>query len=572
MDAVGYSRLVAEDEEGTLHTLGSYRKVIADLTAEHGGRIFGSAGDSFIIEFSSAVEAVRCGVAVQRALHRHNADLPERKRLEFRIGINVGDVVAQGTDLLGDGVNVAARLQEVAERAGLCISRSVREQVENKLSFAITPLGERSLKNIPRPVQVYRVDWRLDDASEGGVLTGNLLLPDRPSIAVLPFANMSGDAEQEYFVDGISEDIITALSQYRWFFVIARNSTFIYKGRAVDVKQVAREQGVRYVLEGSVRKSGNRVRITGQLIDAATGNHLWAQKYDRDLADIFAVQDEITQSVVSAIEPEMLLVEARRASRKAPGNLDAFDCYVRGMWFLYKTALDDNREAIALMRKATELDGNFAQGHMGLARAIVNRIWYGWSPDVEKDVLEADVAALRAVALDERDPYSHYAAFLTSILQKRHQQALDAAQRSIDLTPNFALGHFALGATRIYMGKFAEAVDPLLRCVRLNPQYPQISLFWQFLAVAQYHLRNYNEALRYAEVACGKNRLYVQLRILLACLGQLGRMEEGKAVLAELEALRTADAERLHSRTNPYVNQADREHFFEGLRKAGMRT
>jgi len=571
MDAVGYSRLVATDEQGTLRTLATYRKAISDLIIEHGGRVFGSAGDSLIAEFQSAVEAVRCGVAIQRALHRHNADRPDSNRLEFRIGINLGDVIAQGDDLLGDGVNVAARLQEVAETAGLCISGSVREQIENKLSFPLTALGEHLLKNIPRPIYVHRVDWRLDPPAKGAVLTGSLSIPDRPSIAVLPFANMSGDADQEYFADGITEDVITALSQYRWFFVIARNSTFIYKGRAVDVKQVAREQGVRYVLEGSVRKVANRVRITGQLIDATTGNHLWAQKFDRDLADIFAVQDEITQNVVAAIEPEMLLVEGRRATRKPPANLDAFDCYVRGMWHFHNTTADDNREAIDWLRRAIEIDLRFAQGHMGLARSIVNRIWYGWSPNVDQDVSEADAAALRGVSLDERDPYTHYALFLTSILQRRHQQALAASQRSIDLTPNFALGHFALGATRIFMGRFPESVDPLLRCIRLNPQYPQIFLFWRFLAVAHYHMKNYEEALRYAEAACNKRRLYVQLRTLLACLGQLGRKEQSKSVLAEIDSLKTPDAERLQDRTAPYVDPTHREHFFEGLRRGGMK-
>lgn len=314
---------MAADEEGTLQTLSIYRRTISDLISEHAGRIFGGAGDSVVAEFSSPVQAVRAAVAIQRALNRHNADLPNEKRMDFRIGVNLGDIIVDGDNLFGDGVNIAARLEGVADPGGICISGAVRDQIEGKLTFPLVPLGERSLKNISRPITVYSVGWAPAQPATTGVLGGALTLPDKPSIAVLPFANMSGNAEQEYFADGITEDIITALSHHRWFFVIARNSTFVYKGRAVDTKQVARELGVRYILEGSVRRAGQRVRITGQLIEAETGNHVWAERFDRDLADIFAIQDEITQSVVGAIEPEMLLVEGKRAFTKNVSNLDA---------------------------------------------------------------------------------------------------------------------------------------------------------------------------------------------------------------------------------------------------------
>src|SRR5215475_14366787 len=302
-DVAGYSRLMAADEEATLRTLEAYRRTISDLISEHAGRIFGSAGDSMIAEFSSPVQAVRAAVAIQRALARHNADLPGDQRMDFRIGVNLGDVMVDNDNLRGDGVNVAARLQGVADPGGICISGAVRDQIEGKLNFPLMPIGQRSLKNISRPVSVYSVDWRLQHPAATGVLGGELALPDKPSIAVLPFSNMSGDPEQEYFADGITEDIITALSHHRWFFVIARNSTFVYKGRAVDVKQVARELGVRYVVEGSVRRAGGHVRVTAQLIDALTGNHLWAERYDRDVGEVFVVQDEITNAVAAAIEP-----------------------------------------------------------------------------------------------------------------------------------------------------------------------------------------------------------------------------------------------------------------------------
>src|SRR5262249_24007843 len=287
------------------------------------------------------------------------------RRLEFRIGLNLGDVVVEGADLLGDGVNIAARLQEVAAPAGICLSGAVREQVEGKLDFPLATLGERRLKNIPRAVPIFRVDWGVDAPTVTAVLGGGALaLPDKPSIAVLPFANLSGDPEQEYFVDGITEDIITALSHYRWFFVIARNSTFAYKGRpGVDVKQVGRELGVRYVVEGSLRRSGNRIRATAQLIEADSGKHIWAERFERDLSDIFALQDEITQSIVGAIEPEMLMVEGGRAARKSVVNLDAFDCCMRGVWHFHQHTSDDSRQAERWLRRSIELDPRLAHSH-----------------------------------------------------------------------------------------------------------------------------------------------------------------------------------------------------------------
>lgn len=570
-DVVGYSRMVAEDEDATLRTLGTYRAAISDLVHEHGGRIFGTAGDSVIVEFASAVQAVRAAIAIQRALQRHNADLQVGKRLEYRIGINVGDVVAVGEDLLGDGVNVAVRLQEIAEPAGICISNAVREQTEGKLDFQVEPLGERSLKNIPRKVFVHRVEWQAEGLLAGDILGSRALaVPDRPSIAVLPFVNMSGDKEQEYFADGVTEDIITALSHYRWFFVIARNSTFAYKGQALDVKQIARELGVRYVLEGSLRKAADRIRATAQLIDADTGIHLWAERFDRDLSDVFALQDEITQSVVAAIEPEMLLVEGRRATRKTAGNLDAFDHCMRGVWHFQQFARNENREAEMLLRRAVELDGRLALAHTYLARTLNTRIWWGWSTDIAKDLDDELTAATRAVELDERDPYSHYALFLATMLTLRHEQSLAAAQRAIDLTPNFALGYFALGWIRIYIGRSAEALDPLLRSLRLNPNERQSETFLGQAAIAQYHMANFAEAADYCRRALRVRRHRFILRTLLAALGQLGRHAEAAAVISELEEIKPPQATRHWEITMPYSDPASRLFFEEGLQKAGL--
>jgi TolB-like protein/class 3 adenylate cyclase/Flp pilus assembly protein TadD len=568
-DVVGYSRLMAADEEGTVVVLDAYRRTISDLVREHEGRIFGSAGDGLMAEFSSAVQAVRAAVAIQRAVERRNMDVPPDRIMEFRIGINLCDVVADGDDLLGDGVNIAARLEGLAPPSGICVSGAVHDQIEGKLSFPLEPTGPRSLKNIPKPVQTYAVGWRTDQPAAKIGVSGDLPPPpDKPSIAVLPFANMSGDAEQDYFADGITEDIITALSHHRWFFVIARNSTFVYKGRAVDVKQTARELGVRYILEGSVRRSGQRVRITAQLIEAETGNHLWAERFDRELADIFAVQDEITQSVAGAIEPEILLGEGKRAAHKASVNLDAFDLCMRAMWHFSQLTPADNDKAVALVRQAIRVDPQSAQAHMQLARTLNNRIWAGWSSDPEADIAETYMSGLRAAELDDRDPYSHYALCWGSLMRHRHAQALGEAQRALDLNPNFALGFFSLGLVRVHMGLFPEALDALSRSLRLNPKDPQSGSFLSFVALAYYQQGDYSEAARIGELAMHARRPYLALRIVLASLGQLQRIEEARPILAEFESRQPKDPQAQFLATTPFADPAHRRHLLEGLLKA----
>ena len=373
-DVVGYSRLVGIDEEGTLAALKALRKSLIDpKVTEHRGRIVKNTGDGALVEFASAVDAVRCAVETQREMADRTINIPEDRRIEFRIGINIGDIVIEEGDIFGDGVNIAVRLESIAAPGGVCISEDVYRQVRGKFDATFEDIGEQKLKNIVQPVRVYRM--RIVGTSAGastGEHSANLPLPDKPSIAVLAFQNMSGDVEQEYFADGIAEDIITALSKSRWLFVIARNSSFTYKGRSVDVKQIGRELGVRYVLEGSVRKSGNRVRITAQLIEAATGAHMWAERYDRDLADIFAVQDEITGSVATAIEPTMAQAEQQRASRKRPDSLDAWEAYHRGLWHFLKHEPGENDQARLFFQRAIDLDRGFAPGYYGLA---MTHIW-----------------------------------------------------------------------------------------------------------------------------------------------------------------------------------------------------
>jgi adenylate cyclase len=570
-DVAGYSRMVAVDEEGSLATLATYLTILDELVAEHGGRIFNTAGDGVVAEFSSAVQAVRAAVAIQRALHRRNADLATDRRMQFRIGLHLGDVVINASDLLGDGVNIAARLQAVSQPGGICISGTLRDQIEGKLDFPLVSLGERSLKNIPRPVAVHRVDWGLSDPVAAGALAGPLALPEKPSIAVLPFANMSGDPEQEYFADGLTEDIITALSQYRWFFVIARNSSFAYKGRALDVKQIAGELGVRYVVEGSVRKAAGRVRVTGQLIDTETGAHLWAQRYDRDYADIFAIQDELTQNVVGAIEPEILMGEGRRAINKGTGNLDAYECHMRGMWFHNQQDTAENfAESINWQRRAIALDPHFARAHMVLARSLYARSMFGYSPDIDHDRVELAAAAERAAALEDRDAYSHYAMCLSHLLSERAAAALAEAQRAIDLNPNLAIAHNALGWTRIFVGNFTEALEPLHTAIRLSPHDPLSYLFFYNIALAHYHLHNYEEAVHFAERSLSLRRTHFTVVVLAASLGQLDAGDDARHLIAEIAANPPTDSERYWRILAPYADPAHREHLFDGLKKAGL--
>src|SRR5215470_465853 len=358
-DVAGYSRLMGADEEGTLAALKMLRREVADpKIKEHRGRIVHTTGDGLLSEFVSVVDAVRCAVEVQREMAARNGGVPADRRIDFRIGINLGDIILDENDIFGDGVNVAARLEALAEPGGICVSRVVRDQVRDKLAILFEDMGDQQVKNIARPVRAYRalLAERADRPLTLSETTSPRPLPDRPSIAVLPFKNVSGDPEQEYFVDGITEDIITALSKWRWFLVVARNSTFAYKGKSVDLKEVSRDLGVRYVLEGSMRRAGQRVRITGQLIDIATGTHLWAERYDRDLTDIFAVQDDITSRVVAAIEPALSRAETQRVIAKRPEHMGAWDYCQRGFWHVHKGTRSDGETAYGLFERALALD------------------------------------------------------------------------------------------------------------------------------------------------------------------------------------------------------------------------
>ena len=426
-DVAGYSRLTGQDEIGTLRRLTACRVILDGHIAAHRGRIFGSAGDSVVADFASAVDAVECAVAVQEAL-------AGEEQMRFRIGVHVGDVLVQGENLFGDGVNIAARLEALAEPGGICISGTVRDQIGTKLPIAFTDLGEQQVKNIAQPLHVFRIAASGAAPPEEAPAAAPLL-PDKPSIAVLPFANMSGDPEQEFFSDGISEDIITALSHYPSLFVIARNSSFAYKGRTIDIKQVGRELGVRYALEGSVRKAGNRIRLTAQLVEAEAGNHVWAERYDRDLADVFALQDEITEAVTIAIAPAIADAERQRAMRKPPGSLDAWAAYQRGLWHFRQGTPDDNSLAEGFFQQAIDLDLSFAGGYTGLADAR-NRAagMYGKRSLAEIEDSTFSLAR-RAISLDGNDAEAR--ACLGEQLMRRgdYQGALAEVEVALAISP-----------------------------------------------------------------------------------------------------------------------------------------
>ena len=449
-DVVGYGRLAAADEERILARLRALRSDLIDPTiAVHHGRVVKSTGDGVIVEFRSVVDAVRCAIEVQSAMLERNAGVPTDRRIAFRIGVHLGDVVEETDgDLMGDGVNIAARLEGICEPGGISVSGAAYEQVRDRIRETFIDLGEKPLKNVVRPVRVYGV--ALDRAAAGETAASEtrsrLALPDKPSIAVLPFQNMSGDPEQEYFSDGVSEDIITALSKLRWFFVIARNSSFTYKGKAVHMKQVADDLGVGYVLEGSVRKGGDRVRITAQLNDVTTGSHIWAERYDRELADVFAVQDEITEAIVAAIEPQLYAAESFRAQRKPPDSLDAWDLVMRALSHFWRVTRQDNVVAQALLEKAIAIDPGYGQASGVLAASHMFCIHMGWSDKASVAPIAED-AARAAIRADDGDPWAHFALGCVHLLSFDQDDSLAEFELALRLNPNFALAQGYYGLT-----------------------------------------------------------------------------------------------------------------------------
>jgi adenylate cyclase len=530
-DVAGYSRLMGQDEAGTLARLRTHRRELIDpKIAEHRGRIVKTTGDGMLVEFPSVVEAVACAVAIQRGMAERNAAIPNNERIEFRVGVNLGDVIAED----GDGVNIAARLEALAEPGGVCVSGVVHDQVQGRLECRFENTGEQKLKNIARPVRVYRVRDASVMTRPSPVQTV-LPLPDKPSLAVLPFLNMTGDPEQEYFVDGMVEEIMTAISRLPWLFVIARNSSFAYKGKAVDVKQVARELGVRYVLEGSVRKAGNRVRITGQLIDTATGAHLLADRFDGALDDIFDLQDEVASSVVGAIEPKLRSAETERAIRKPTQSLDAHDLYLRALAKLHQFTNDGFGEAVILVKQALAINPTYAPAAAMLGWCRVNQSAQGLALH-PAEVAESTQLARRAIEAGTDDPDTLWMSGWTiAVLAGEHSAAASAIERSLALNPNSAHAWMARGFVSCYRNLPGPAIEAFNRAMRLSPLDPFGSGFAGGIALAYMIGGRYEEAIESADRCLHERASHAMaLRIRVASCAHLGRLPEAQQWLARL--------------------------------------
>jgi len=581
-DVVGYSRLASVDEDRTLSRLRGLRTDLIDPAIDaYRGRIVKRTGDGSLIEFRSVVDAVRCAIEVQSAMVERNSGVPPNRRIEFRIGIHLGDVVEESDgDLMGDGVNIAARLQSIAKPGAICLSQDAYRQVKARLDLQVADLGETQLKNIAEPVRVYSI--QVDGAAPAGSATPaepharekpsiGFAPPDKPSIAVLPFENMSGDPEQEYFADGVSEDIITGLSKLRWFFVIARNSTFRYRGKAVNVKRVAAELGVRYVLEGSVRKGGNRVRITAQLIDAATGNHLWADRFDGDLSDVFALQDEITKKVVAAVEPRLLEAESLRSQHRSPKDIDAWDMAMRANSMFWRLTAADCEAAIAILKRAIERYPDYAPAQSLLAFMLLMTRWaVRTSSEFATEVNEAARLAARAVQLDDSDPWAYLALAWVAFTQRRTDEAVDEYRRALDLNPNFAAARGYLGLALALDGRSDEAIENIEHAMRMSPRDPQNSLFNTGLAAAHYLAGRYTEAVGFARRGWQQREgLIAGNRILVASLAQAGLMDEARAALQRLKEIQPNVSIAWIEKHVPYT-AGPMAKFIAGMRKAGV--
>ena len=577
-DVAGSCRLIGIDEEGTLARLKALRRTLFDpKIAEHHGRVVKNTGDGAIAEFASVVDAVRCADEIQRGMAEQNIDVPQDKRIEFRIGIHVGDIIIEENDIFGDGVNIAVRLEGIAEPGGISISDDARRQIRGKVDITFEDLGSQSLKNIAEPMRVWRVPdgravpavpnrLRVDDAA--------LALPDKPSIAVLPFTNMSGDPEQEYFADGMVEDIITALSHFKALFVIARNSSFTYKGRAVDVKQVGRELGVRYVLEGSVRKAANRVRITGQLVDTATGAHLWADRFDGGLGDIFDLQDQVTESVVGAIAPAVEKAEIERAKRKPTESLDAYD-HLPARFGAHVYQLGNrqaNDEALRLFNSAIELDPDFASAHGMAAWCYFWRMANAWMTDRGQEIAEATRLASRAAELGKDDAVALSFGGLTLGYFARDPEAgATLIDRALLLNPNLAAAWSASGFSRVIFGDLDVAIEHLARAMRFSPLDPLMFFMHHLTALAHFFAGRYDEAWPLAERACREQPHFIgAARVAAASYALAGRPDEARKCIARARKL---DPElrvsNLKDRIGPLRPEVFAK-FVEALRKAGL--
>jgi adenylate cyclase len=565
-DVKGYSRLMEEDVQTTVRTLQAYRNTIADVITNYRGRVVDSTGDNVLAEFPSVVDAVGPPVEIQRKLKAKNAGLPENRRMKFRIGINLGDVIEEGERIYGDGINITARIEALAAPGGICISGTAYDHVENKIAEEFEYLGEQAVKNIRKPVRVYRVLMKTDALKQAGE---GMKLPEKPSIAVLPFVNMSGDPEQEYFSDGMTEDLITDLSKVSGLFVIARNSAFTYKGKTVKVQEVSRELGVRYVLEGSVRKAGNRVRISAQLVDATTAGHLWAERYDRELTDIFDLQDAVTQQIVSALAVNLTKVQEDLLACRGTDNLEAYDYALRGQEDYYRFTKDANVEAEQMFQKSIELDPQYASAYSWLGLVLLHRWTHGWSQDPQL-LDRAFELAKRALDLDDSLPEAHRILGDVYLYRKQHEKAMAELERAIAFNPNYADAFAALAEVLNWTGKPERTPELVKKGIRLNPHHH--AWYFYVLGTSYMLMGRYEEAIAILKRGIVRNPEFLGNHLALAPLyAEMGRMEEAQQEIQEILRVSPHFSIQILRGLIPSKDKAIVEEVIEAFRKAGLK-
>jgi len=612
-DVKGYSRLMGEDEEATVRTITAHRKVITSVIEKYRGRVVDSPGDNILAEFVSVVDAVQSAVEIQEVIRAKNAELPEERKMEFRIGINLGDVIQEGERIYGDGVNIAARVEGLAEPGGICISGSAYEQIENKLALGYDYMGEHTVKNIVKPIRVYRVPtgpetlqkvteerrpapswqraalavviailvvaggiaiWKSYRPSTPPIETASVEkmaypLPDKPSIAVLPFSNLSGDPEQDYFSDGLTEEIISALGSVPQLFVIARNSTFTYKGKPVKVQQVAEELGVRYVLEGSVRKGGDKIRITAQLIDALNGHHLWAKRYDRNLSDIFVVQDDLTKEIITAMQVELTEGEQVKAAAKGTNNLEAYLKYLQARNYVHKLNPESNALAKQLAEEAIALDPNYAWAYYILGRAHMMDVWFTSSKSPEDSIEKSRELAKKAIVLDDSLAEAYALLGYLFTMTEQHDKAIALVEKAVALNPNSADLHYRLGKVLNFVGGWEESIPEYKKAIRLDPIPPSYYL-WS-LGLAYAWTGQYDEAIKWCEKAVGQQPDDIFARIMMTTVySWSGQDEKARAEAAEVLRINPKFSVEKYAKKIKYKNQDDKDRVIEALRKAGL--
>jgi adenylate cyclase len=566
-DVKGYSRLMGEDELSTIETLKKYRELIDTLIQQYRGRVVDSPGDNMLAEFSSVVDAVECAVEIQKELKLKNDELPENRRMEFRIGVNLGDVIEEADRIYGDGVNIAARIEGLAEGGGVCISGSTFEQVENKLPMIYEDMGNHKVKNVTKPIHVYRI--LVDHPDAIPQMSGVPGSEAEPSIAVLPFLNMSGDVEQEYFSDGITEEIITSLSKTPRLLVIARNSAFAYKGEMTDIQRIGRELGVKYILKGSVQKADKRVRIIAQLINADSGEHLWAERYDRELKDIVSLQDEITLRIIQALQVKLTEGEQARIYGRGTDNLDAYLKWLQGKEYLIRGNRNDNLLAHRIFEEAIRLDPDWGQAYVLLGWTHLLDSTFGWSSSPKSSLKEAINLAHKSLALDNSLPGPHGLMSQIYLHERQHDKAIAAAKKAVALEPNLAFAYTWLGSALMYAGRPHEAIRSYEKAMRRNPFPP--GYYIRDLGEAYRMAGRYREAITKFKRAIRGNPDYLEAHLGLACTyASLDRGDDAKAAAAEVLRIDPEFSLQKYEKSLPYKEQRDLNSFIEAMGKAGL--